>query len=61
MVENDYPLPSYMKTLEVGSSSTDDQWDESPKPADDEGIGKPEIIAVDCEMVRKLRVFSNAI
>ncbi|KAL5522447.1 hypothetical protein ACEPAG_8463 [Sanghuangporus baumii] len=54
MLENDYPLPSYMKDasvgLEAGSSSvTEDGWAETPRPEDDES-GTVEVIAIDCEM-----------
>lgn len=61
MLENDYPLPSYLKGLESGpSTSTDEQWDESPRPSDDEGSGKPDVIAIDCEMVSvNFRVLSS--
>ena len=56
MLENDYPLPSYMKDglveLEAGSSPTTNEegWEETPKPTDDES-GTAEVIAIDCEMV----------
>ena len=52
MLENDYPLPSYLRELEAGpSTSVDGQWDESPKPAEEDGSGKVDVIAIDCEMV----------
>ena len=55
MLENDYPLPSYMRdasvSLEAGSSAvTEDGWSETPRP-EDSGSGTVEVIAVDCEMV----------
>ncbi|EJC98240.1 uncharacterized protein FOMMEDRAFT_143323 [Fomitiporia mediterranea MF3/22] len=54
MLENEYPLPSYMKDAsggpEAGSShSTDEGWKETPKPEENES-GTPEVIAIDCEM-----------
>lgn len=54
MLENEYPLPSYMKDsagLEAGSSTSGgDGWEETPKSDDNEN-GTAEVFAIDCEMV----------
>ncbi len=48
MIENDYPIPSYMadvfQRLEGG-------WLETPKPGENESKWKQKVYAVDCEMV----------
>ena len=53
MLENDYPLPSYLRDNLIeasASSSPSEGWDETLKPEDGES-GKVEVIAIDCEMV----------
>ncbi|KAH8114272.1 hypothetical protein DFH11DRAFT_1596896 [Phellopilus nigrolimitatus] len=54
MVENEYPLPSYLRDAsggrEAGSSNEDGEgWAETGKPEDDE-TGVADVFAVDCEM-----------
>ena len=49
MVENDYPIPSYIADVFEKSAG----WVETPKPVDDAGK-YPRILSMDCEMVRLL-------
>ena len=52
MVENDYPVPSYLADV----FSKPDGWIETPE-ADPEADAKPgsqSVYAIDCEMVRAL-------
>ncbi|PPQ92983.1 hypothetical protein CVT25_000184 [Psilocybe cyanescens] len=46
MIENDYPIPSYMADVfEKGTG-----WLETPQPAENESKAKQKIYAIDCEM-----------
>lgn len=48
MIENDYPIPSYM--ADVFEKSTG--WLETPEPTANESKENQKIYAIDCEMVR---------
>ena len=48
MIENDYPIPSYM--ADVFEKSTG--WMETPQLAENESKWNQKIYAIDCEMVR---------
>lgn len=49
MLENDYPIPSYISEAVEKSSG----WVETPEPANDVSMHQPpRILAIDCEMVR---------
>src|SRR5262245_50465136 len=52
MVENDYPIPSYMADIFQKPPG----WIETPEPPKEpfftEGECKPKVYAIDCEMVR---------
>jgi RNA exonuclease 1 len=45
MIENDYPVPSYM----ADAFEKPEGWFETPEPSDD--IANARILAIDCEMV----------
>ena len=47
MIENDYPIPSYMADVFEKPPG----WLETPKPSDNESKWKQKIYAIDCEMV----------
>jgi RNA exonuclease 1 len=47
MVENDYPIPSYMADVFEKPPG----WVETPQPADNESKENQKIYAIDCEMV----------
>ena len=48
MIENDYPIPSYM--ADVFEKPPD--WMETPEPkATEFKLGRPKVYAIDCEMV----------
>lgn len=47
MIENDYPIPSYMAEIFQKPSG----WVETPKLAENESKWKQKIYAIDCEMV----------
>lgn len=51
MLENDYPMPSYIaETFEKTEG-----WVETPKPSEESLAHKsPRVFAIDCEMVRIL-------
>lgn len=56
MIENDYPLPSYL----ADTFEKSEGWIETPEPSDtisSTSEGGPRILAIDCEMV--CRVFSQ--
>ena len=46
MIENDYPIPSYMADVFEKPPG----WVETPKPEATE-LGHPKVYAIDCEMV----------
>ncbi|KDR67520.1 hypothetical protein GALMADRAFT_258141 [Galerina marginata CBS 339.88] len=46
MIENDYPIPSYMADVFEKSEG----WLETPQPAENESKWKQKIYAIDCEM-----------
>ncbi|KAF9526559.1 ribonuclease H [Crepidotus variabilis] len=46
MIENDYPIPSYMAEI----FQKPDGWLETPKPAENESHWNQKIYAIDCEM-----------
>ena len=48
MIENDYPIPSYMADV---FQKPEGGWLETPKPDQNESKWKQKIYAVDCEMV----------
>jgi len=48
MIENDYPIPSYMADV----FEKPEGWVETPQPAEDETKWNQKIYAIDCEMVR---------
>jgi hypothetical protein len=48
MIENDYPIPSYMAEIFPKSAG----WVETAKPSETESKWNQKIYAVDCEMVR---------
>ena len=48
MIENDYPVPSYMADVFPKS----DGWLETAKPSETESKWNQKIYAIDCEMVR---------
>lgn len=48
MIENDYPIPSYM--ADVFEKPTG--WAETPQPVSKENKWRQKIYAIDCEMVR---------
>ena len=48
MIENDYPIPSYMADVFEKSAG----WMETPQPAENESKWNQKIYAIDCEMVR---------
>jgi len=48
MIENDYPIPSYMAEV---FQKPEGEWLETPKPGQTESKWKQKIYAVDCEMV----------
>jgi len=47
MIENDYPIPSYMADVFEKPPG----WLETPNPAESEGQGDRKVYAMDCEMV----------
>ena len=47
MIENDYPIPSYMADVFEKPPG----WLETPKPSDNESKWKQKLYAIDCEMV----------
>ena len=49
MIENDYPIPSYMADVFEKSAG----WVETPQPAQNESKWNQKIYAIDCEMVRE--------
>jgi RNA exonuclease 1 len=48
MIENDYPVPSYLAEIFPKSAG----WLETPMPSETESKWKQKIYAIDCEMVR---------
>jgi RNA exonuclease 1 len=48
MIENDYPIPSYMADVFEKPPG----WVETPEPATNESKANQKIYAIDCEMVR---------
>lgn len=48
MLENDYPLPSYMADVFEKPPG----WVETPEPSGEPSTDTPRILAMDCEMVR---------
>ena len=56
MVENDYPVPSYLADV----FSKPDGWIETPEADPDAGAepGAQSVYAIDCEMVRALAAYS---
>lgn len=48
MIENDYPIPSYMADV----FEKPPEWVETPEPkATEYSLGHPRVYAIDCEMV----------
>ncbi len=47
MIENDYPIPSYMAEIFQKPFG----WVETPKPAENESKWNQKVYAIDCEMV----------
>ena len=49
MIENDYPIPSYMADV----FEKPPEWVETPEPKATTGykLGNPKVYAIDCEMV----------
>lgn len=48
MIENDYPLPSYV----ADTFEKPEGWVETPQPSNESSTDKqPRILAIDCEMV----------
>lgn len=55
MIENDYPIPSYMADV----FEMPEGWVETPQPAVDERKADQKIYAIDCEMVSALFVLDE--
>ncbi|KAF9483129.1 hypothetical protein BDN70DRAFT_929460 [Pholiota conissans] len=55
MIENDYPIPSYMADVFEKPQG----WVETPEPGAREHKANPRIYAIDCEMVCNPRYFSK--
>lgn len=57
MLENDYPMPSYIaETFEKTEG-----WVETPQPSEESLAHKsPRIFAIDCEMVRLLCICARS-
>ena len=50
MIENDYPVPSYMADV---FQKPDDEWIETPEPSSAAAPSvQPRVYSIDCEMVR---------
>lgn len=47
MIENDYPIPSYIADV----FEKQEGWKETPEPSSDD-VADARILAIDCEMVR---------
>ena len=61
MLDNDYPLPSYMKdsSIDANSASAPDEiWDKSSNLLTEE-TGRAEVIAIDCKMMSQLVVITS--
>jgi RNA exonuclease 1 len=57
MVENDYPVPSYLSDV----FSKPDGWIETPEADPDSKPGYQSVYAIDCEMVRALRCIRSIV
>lgn len=51
MLENEYPLPTYISESLGQATPLGSGWRETPKPTNDDFVDNPPVYSVDCEMV----------